>query len=166
LPTNYHPAIASVLQEHYSLFNANFAVTDHVIGTGDALPIKVPPRPIPFHFAECVHKQFKDTVSEGIIRPSNSPWCVSQANGEIHICDDFTQLNKVSKKDTYPAPRTEGPQQKFTNKQVFSKIDLKSTYWQFPMNETSIEKTAGPGYGLLEFTAMQYGLTGATQTCQ
>ena len=41
--------------------------------------------------------------------------------------------------------------------------------WQFPMEKSSIEKTAfcpGPGYGLWEFSVMPYGLTGATQTCQ
>ena len=66
-------------------------------------------------------------------------------------------------------PRADGPQQKLANKKVFSKIDLKSAYWQFPVHKDSIEKTAfspGPGYGLWEFTVMPYGLTGATQTCQ
>ena len=52
---------------------------------------------------------------------------------------------------------------------MFSKLDLRSAYWQFPMQERSIEKTAfcpGPGYGPWEFVVMPYGLTGATQTCQ
>ena len=90
-------------------------------------------------------------------------------NGEIRICVDFVQLNTVTKKDSYPIPRADGPQQKLVNKRIFSKIDLRSAYWQFPMDSKSIEKTAfcpGPGYGLWEFTVMPYGLTGATQTCQ
>ena len=47
--------------------------------------------------------------------------------------------------------------------------DLQSAYWQFQMNEESIEKIVfcpGPCYGLWKFTVMPYGLTGATQTCQ
>ena len=66
-------------------------------------------------------------------------------------------------------PRADGPQQKLANKKIFSKIHLKSAYWQFPMHKDSIEKTAftpGPRYGLWEFTVMPNGLTGATQTCQ
>ena len=66
-------------------------------------------------------------------------------------------------------PRADGPHQKLADKEVFSKIDLKSAYCQFPMHKDSIEKIAfspGPGYRLWEFTAMPYGLTGATQTCQ
>ena len=177
MPTDYHPAVGQVLQEHAAIFKQDLGhttITDHVIETGDSHPIKVPPRPIPFHYAECMHQQLQDMAKEGVIRPSNSPWCapavyVPKSNGEIHICIDFVQLNKVTKKDAYPVPRTEGPQQKLANKRVFSKIDLKSAYWQFPMHEGSIEKTAfcpGPGYGLWEFTVMPYGLTGATQTCQ
>ena len=81
----------------------------------------------------------------------------------------FCATEQGHQKYAYPVPRTEGPQQKLGNKRMFSKIDFKSAYWQFPMNEDSIEKTAfclGPGYGLWEFTVMPYGLTGATQTCQ
>ena len=177
MPTEYHPALKPVLKEYEVLFKQELGqtnVAEHVIDTGDALPTRVPPRPIPFHFAERVQNQLQEMAQEGIIRPSNSPWCapavyVPKRNGEIRICVDFVQLNKATKKDSYPVPRADGPQLKLANKKVFSKIDLKSAYWQFPMSEQSIEKTAfcpGPGYGLWEFTRMPYGLTGATQTCQ
>jgi len=175
MPTDYHTAVSHMVQEHATIFKqelGHIPITDHVIVTGDSHPIKVPQRPILFHYVERVHQQLQDMAKEGIIQPSNSPWCapavyVNKSNGEIHICLDFVQLNKVTKKDAYPVPRTEGPQQKLANKHVFSKIDLKSAYWQFPMNEDSIEKTVfcpRHGYGLWEFTVMPYGLTGAT--CQ
>lgn len=177
MPTEYHPALRPVLREHQKLFKTQIGrthVTEHVIDTGDAAPVKVPPRPIPFHYQEKVQNQLQEMAQEGIIRPSSSPWSapavyVPKSNGEVRICVDFVQLNKVTKKDSYPVPRADGPQMKMANKKVFSKLDLKSAYWQFPMNENSIEKTAfcpGPGYGLWEFTVMPYGLTGATQTCQ
>lgn len=176
-PTEFHSALGPVLQGHRKLFKTQVGrthIAEHVIDTGDASPIKVPPRPIPFHYQDRVHTQLQEMAKEGIIRPSSSPWSapaiyVPKSNGEIRICVDFVQLNNVTKKDSYPVPRADGPQQKMANKKVFSKIDLKSAYWQFPMHEQSIEKTAfcpGPGYGLWEFTVMPYGLTGATQTCQ
>ena len=115
-------------------------------------------------------------AKNGIIQPSNSPWCapavyVPNENGEIRICVDYVQLNRVTKKNSYPVPRADGPQQKLAGKCVFSKLDLRSAhaYWQFPMQKESIEKTAfspGPCYSLWEYTVMPYGLTGATQTCQ
>ena len=50
-----------------------------------------------------VNAQLEDMVKEGIIRPSTSPWCapevyVPKSSGEIRICVDFVQLNKVTKK--------------------------------------------------------------------
>ena len=112
-------------------------------------------------------------TQEGIISPSSSPSCapavyIPKSNGEICICVDFVQLNRVTKKDSYPVPKANRPHQKLAGKKVFSKLDLRSAYWQFPMHPTSIEKTAfspGPGYGLWEFVVMPYGLTRATQTC-
>jgi len=75
----------------------------------------------------------------------------------------------VAKKDSYPVPRANQLHQWLAGKKFFPKLDLRSTYWQFPMHPSSIEKTAfspGPGYELWEFVMMSNGLTGATQTCQ
>ena len=113
-------------------------------------------------------------AEEGIIRCGKSPWYapavyILKNNGKICICIDFIQLNIVTKKDVYPVPRAEGPQQRLSNKWVFSEIELRSMYWQFLMSPDSIEKTAfclGPKYGLWEFTVMPYGLTRAMQTFQ
>ena len=177
MPTDVHPDLQKVVADHKLLFSQQLGkttITTHVIDTGDAAPVKVPPRPIPFHYAERVHNQLQEMARDGIIRPSNSPWrapavYVPKSNGELRICVDFVQLNRVTKKNSYPVPRADGPQQKLSGKCVFSKLDLRSAYWQFPMEEQSIEKTGfcpGPGYGLWEFMVMPYGLTGATQTCQ
>ena len=177
MPTDVHPELEAVIQEFEELFSKQLGqtnVTRHVIDTGEATPIKVPPRQIPFHYAERIHAQLEDMAKEGIICRSTSPWCapavyVPKSSGEVRICVDFVKLNQVTKKDSYPVPRPEGPQQQLAGKKVFSKLDLRSAYWQFPMDKQSIEKTAfcpGPGYGLWELTVMPYGLTGTTQTCQ
>ena len=177
MPIEFHPALRPVLQEYQELFTMQIGwthVTEHVINTGDACSVKVPPHPILFHNQDKVYTQLQEMVKEGIIRPSSSPWrapavYVPKRDGKDRIGVDFVQLNNITKKDSYPIPRPEGPQQMMAHKKVFSKLDLKSTYWQFPMSEQSIEKTAfcpGPGYGAWEFMVMPYGLTGAAQTCQ
>ena len=108
MPTDYHPLLESTLQEHRAIFRKKLEhtnVTEHVIETGDALPVKVPARPISFHFKECVHTQLQEMADAGIILPSNSPWCapavyVPKANGKVRICVHFVQLNKATKKDS------------------------------------------------------------------
>ena len=167
MPTDSHPAFSSVLQENKKLYRRHLGSTDiarHVIDTGDAPLVKVPPRLIPFHYMDHVQEQVLEMVNDRIIRPSNSPWCapavyMPKSNEEVRICVDYMQLNKSTKKDSYSVPRKNGPQQKLAHKQVFSKIDLLSAYWQFPMSKASIQKTTfcpGPGYGLWEFNVMPY----------
>ena len=78
MPKDVHPSLLPVLEEFKELFSQQLGktnVTEHTIDTGDARPIKVPPRQIPFHFADKVQAQLEDMAREGIIRPSNSPWC-------------------------------------------------------------------------------------------
>ena len=106
MPTDYHPALRQVLQDHAMVFRKDLGrttIAEHVIETGEASPVKVPARPIPFHYMERVHNQLQEMAQEGIIRRSNSPWCapavyVPKSNGEIRICVDFVQLNKVTKR--------------------------------------------------------------------
>ena len=77
MPTNIHPALKPTLEEFKSLFSLELGctnVTQHVIDTGNALPIKVPPRPIPFHYTEQVHQQLQEMAHETII-PGTSPRC-------------------------------------------------------------------------------------------
>ena len=109
-------------------------MTKHTIDTGEVTPIKVPPRQIPFHPADQVHAQLQDMAMEGIICPSTSPWCapamyVPKRSGEVKICVDFVKLDQVTKKDSYPVPPLDGPQQRLAGKKVFSKVDLRSAYW-------------------------------------
>jgi len=62
-------------------------------------------------------------AQEGIIHHNASPWCapvvhVPKLSGEIRIFIDYVQLNSVTKKDSYPVPRAEGPQQKLAGKKA------------------------------------------------
>ena len=133
-PKAYHPALGTVLKKHERLYQMQLGktnVAEHVINTGDAPPVKVAPRPIPFQYQDCVQDQVQEMATAGIIRPSNSPWCAPavyapKSNGEIRVCVDYVQLDNSTKKDSYPVPRAGGPQQKLAHKQVFSKIDLRN----------------------------------------
>ena len=164
--------LESVLMEHRAIFRrrlGHITVAEHVIETGETSPVKAR---LSVPSIECVNTQLQEMADAGIIQPNNSPWCapavyVPKVNGKIRICVDFVHLNKIMKKNSYSVSRADRPQQNLVNKTVFSKINLKSACWKFPMHKDSIEKRAfshGPGHGLWEFTVMP--LTGAIQTCQ
>ena len=127
LPGDVHPDLKQVIDDHKPLFTQQLGkttVAEHFIDTGNVTPVKIPPRPIPFHIQNESINKLEDMAKEGIIRPSNSPWCapavyVPKSNGEIRICVDFVQLNRPTKKDSYPVPRAEGSQQKLAGKSLF-----------------------------------------------
>ena len=62
MPTDVHPACQQLIENHTELSSQHLgktSVTSHVIDTGDASPVRVPPCPILFRHAVKVHRQLK-----------------------------------------------------------------------------------------------------------
>ena len=49
-------------------------VVRHTINTGDADPVRQPPRRLPFHQRSMVKQMLDDMLSKGVIEPSAGPW--------------------------------------------------------------------------------------------
>lgn len=140
----------------------------HVIDTGDHSPIKQRYYAISPYMQAIMHKELDEMLELGVVRPSSSPWSspvvlVKKSNGEYRFCVDYRQLNKVTKRDAYAIPYMAMILDRLRNSKYFSGIDLKSAYWQIPLSEASMEKTAFvvPGRGLFEFTRMPFGIHNA-----
>ena len=60
----------------------------------------------------------------------------------------------------YPLPLLEEMMERFRGSQVFSKIDLRSGYWQMPVCDEDVRKTAfQTRWGSYEFFVMPFGVT-------
>ena len=78
------------------------------------------------------------------------------------FCIDYRWLNKKTVKNRYPLPLPEEMFDRLGNAKVFSKIDLKSGYWQIPVRPRDVHKTAfKTWWGLYEYLVMPFGLTNA-----
>lgn len=79
-------------------------VSEHIIDTGEAKPIKLPPRRVPIAYAEAELQTINDMEKQGIIRKSNSPWAsplnlVLKKNRKIRPCVDYRRVNDVTIND-------------------------------------------------------------------
>ncbi|GKE37876.1 putative reverse transcriptase domain-containing protein [Tanacetum coccineum] len=87
---------------------------------------------------------------------------IKKKDGSFRICIDYRELNKLTFKNHYPLPRINNLFDQLQGSQFFSKIDLRSRYYQLRVHEDDISKTAfRTRYGHFEFTVMPFGLTNA-----
>jgi hypothetical protein len=109
---------------------------------------------------------------EGIIRRSTSPWAsplhmVAKKDGSWRPCGDFRRLNLVTEPDRYPLPNMLDFADRLHGCTVFSKIDLRKGYWQIPVRNDDIKKTAViTPFGLFEFLRLPFGLRNAGSSFQ
>ena len=111
--------------------------------------------------------QLQELLDKGFIRPSVSPWgapvlFVKKKDDTLRMCIDYQQINKVTVKNKYPLPRIEDLFDQLRGASVFSKIDLRSGYYQLQVKEVDVPKTAfKTRYGHYEFLVMPFELTNA-----
>ena len=117
-------------------------------------------------------QEFSAIEKAGIIRRSNSPWSsplhmVRKKDGGWRPCSDYRRLNTVTVPDWYHLPNIADFTSRITGLTIFSKLDLQKGYYQVPMAEEDICKTAIiTPFGMFEFLRLPFGLRNAGNTFQ
>ena len=102
-------------------------------------------------------------MDTGIVRESSSPYAsllvvVKKKDGFNRMCVDYRKLNLVAVADPAPMTKAEDLFGKLGKCQYCSTIDLSKGYWQIPVAQEDIHKTAfAIPDGCYEFLRMPFG---------
>jgi hypothetical protein len=93
-----------------------------------------------------MNTQLQELLDKGYIRPSYSPWgCpalfMKKKDNTLCMCVDYRPLNAVTVMNTYSLSHIDLLFDQLIDAQVFSKIDLRSSYHQIKIREKDIPKT-------------------------
>ena len=168
-----HSEINAILTRYDHIFSTDLHKLGHCeiepcnIDTQGHDPIKQRPYRLPLTKRKIVEEQIQEMRDAGVIRPSSSPWAspvvlVPKKDGSTRFCIDYRKLNSISRSDAYSLPSIQEIFDSMHGTTIFSTMDLTSGYWQFPVDETSIPKTAFCSHmGNYEFVRMPFGLKNA-----
>jgi hypothetical protein len=115
---------------------------------------------------------FQENLAKGWIRNSTLSagvpiLFVKKKDGSLRFCVNYRGLNKITLKDRTPLPLIGESLDQLKGARYFTKIDLRTRYYNIRMAEGEEWKTAfRTRYGLYEYTVMPMGLTNAPATFQ
>ena len=170
--------LVPLLKEYADIFSVDkndIGLTDvvkHEIDTGMEKPIVCPYRRVPMALEDKVEKMIHELADKGIIQPSESAWnaplvIVPKKNGDIRLTVDYRKLNSITKRPIFPIPDTRHLLDALHGSAYFTTLDLSSGYYNVPMAEKDIEKTAfTTRSNHWEFVRMPMGLSTSPSTFQ
>ena len=129
---------------------------------------------VPRKWREKWKKALDEHVESGRLRPSTSPYASAafvipkkDPGADPRWVNNYCVLNDNTVKDRTPLPKPDEILSEAAQARIWGKIDLTNAFFQTPVAEEDIEKTAiKTPWGLFEWTVMPQGLCNAPATHQ
>ncbi|KAK9745805.1 hypothetical protein QE152_g6619 [Popillia japonica] len=115
---------------------------EHVLEVDESKPFKFRSYPIPKCLEEKVELEIKkmlkdDVIERGVTRYINPLLVVKKKNGDIRLVLDARYLNQRTKPQFETPVNVENLLTKCHDSKIFSKLDLRSSFWLVPLSKES-----------------------------
>ena len=133
-------------------------LVEHAIVTGDNPPVRARARQYSHANKEAIADEVRKYKETGVVRPSSSPWAspvliVKKKDGSNRMVVDYSGLNLVTVKDSFPLPNIRELIDRLSGARWFTALDVLWGYHNIKIAEDSVPKTAFIANDeLLEFT--------------
>jgi hypothetical protein len=123
----------------------------------------------PFALKEKIELEIDRLVKEGTLIPIEfSEWAtpivpIVKGDKSVRICDDYkVTVNRVSKLDNYPIPKTEDLYATLGGGEQFTKLDMSQAYQQLELDDESKKfTTINTHKGLFQYNRLAFGISSA-----
>ena len=93
-----------------------------------------------------VREHLREMLEIGAIRESSSPYSsnlviVRKSDGSLRLCIDYRGVHRKTIKDAHSLQRIEDTLDCLSGARFFTKLDLRSAYWQCAVKESDKPKT-------------------------
>ena len=143
------------------------AVVEHEIITNGKGPVAAPSYRLGPKQEEFARTESIRMLKDGLLSHSKSPWSApiiiaKKPKGGFRYCTDFRAVNEITKRDSYPMPRSEVLLDRLGGASYFSTLDAERGFFQVEVRKQDREKTAfATPIGLLQYNVMPMGMTNA-----
>ncbi|CAM5100675.1 unnamed protein product [Eretmochelys imbricata] len=175
LTPNQKKEVTEMINQYQDVFSTKPGWTTeayHHLITDSGAKVTLRHYQVPAAKREEIKAEVKRMLELGVIEEPHSQRStpivlVPKPDGTTRFCNDFRQLNEISKFDAYPISCIDELVDHLGNARFLTTLDLTKGYWQIPLAKDAKEKMAFPTpEGLFQYTVLPFGLHEAPATFQ
>ena len=137
-------------------------------------PVQHAPRRVPVALRDQLKAELDKMTEQGIIAPvtAPTPWdsslvAVPKKNSMLRLCLDPEDLNKAVQREHCPLPTIEDVARRLQGAKVFTKLDVRSSFWHITLDSpSSYLTTFNTPFGRFRWRRMPFGIRSAPDDFQ